>query len=370
MTQAPTPSRTPAQVTTPLSGQLALSAIQMFSPDSGWGIGSVNGASERIFKTNDGGNNWQEVTPPEPGLAGSQLITAVGYFQSLETAWVSYYNTEPGLPSQPAVWRTRDGGQTWQASQPLDTTGLAETFAPSNLQFVDDQNGWMLVHVGVGMSHDYVMLYRSKDGGATWERLLDPDNEVQACYKTGMLFTNAQEGWLTGTCSGVAAGVWLYHTGDGGATWQPVQLPAPESRPDLFTNFENGCGSDQPTFLDAQTGFIAVTCEQLATDPRVTDYFLYSTRDGGKSWSPTSYPGGKLVFFDAQTGLALGKEIYSTEDGGKSWKKISEVTWEGDFDFATPQTGWAVARAGEQVALVRSDDGGQSWRLLEPQIMP
>jgi photosystem II stability/assembly factor-like uncharacterized protein len=100
------------------------------------------------------------------------------------------------------------------------------------------------------MSHDYVVLYRSIDGGATWERLLDPDNAVQACYKTGMLFTSAQEGWLTGTCSGVAAGVWLYRTGDGGVTWQPVQLPAPESRPDLLPISRTGVAqTSRPSWM-------------------------------------------------------------------------------------------------------------------------
>ena len=372
--QAITPSQTPTQaapILAPLNGGLTISAIHMFSADSGWGIGSAGGASDRILKTADGGNSWREVTPPEPALAGSQPLTALGYFQDLETAWVIYYNhAAPGLPSQAVVWRTQDGGQSWQASQSLDLSGLVETFAPSHLQFIDAQTGWLLVHIGVGMNHDYVALYKTGDGGSTWSRLLDPDNEVQGCYKTSMLFTSTQEGWLTGTCNGVAAGVWLYRTGDGGTTWQVVQLPAPQSRPDLFTNFENGCGSDHPTFLDAQTGYIAVACERLGTDPRVTDYFLYSTRDGGKSWTPASYPGGALTFFDGQSGLALGKEIYTTQDGGKSWKKISTVTWDGSFDFADAKTGWAVARAGDQIALVRSDNGGQSWALLKPKIIP
>jgi photosystem II stability/assembly factor-like uncharacterized protein len=97
---------------------------------------------------------------------------------------------------------------------------------------------------------------------------------------------------------------------------------------------------------------------------------LYSTHDGGQSWSIASYPGGELVFFDVQTGLALGKEFYSTEDGGKSWKKFSEVTWDGSFDFADRQTGWAVSRLGDHVELMRSDDGGQTWKLLEPQVVP
>jgi len=343
----------------------------MLSTDSGWGIGEAGETSDRVLKTADGGNSWREVTPPEPSLAGNQPLTGIGYFQSSDSAWVIFYNNStPGLPSHPVVWRTQDGGQTWQASQPLDLKDLVETFSPSHMQFIDAQTGWLLVHVGVGMNHDYVALYKTSDGGSTWARLLDPDNEVQACYKTNMLFTSAQEGWLTGTCNGVAAGVWLYRTGDGGATWQAVQLPAPQSKPDLFTNFENGCGSDHPTFLDFQTGYIAVACERLGTDPLVTDYFLYSTRDGGKSWAPTSYPGGTLVFFDAQSGLALGKEVYTTQDGGKSWKKISTVTWDGSFDFTNAQTGWAVARAGEQIALVRSDNGGQTWTLLKPKIIP
>jgi photosystem II stability/assembly factor-like uncharacterized protein len=157
---------------------------------------------------------------------------------------------------------------------------------------------------------------------------------------------------------------------DGGQTWQPVELPAPQSTPDLFTNFEYGCGTDHPTFLDEKVGFITVDCEHLGTDPRLVDHYLYATQDRGKTWSPVTYPGGALAFFDAQTGLALGKDIYKTQDGGKSWTKITVVTWDGSFDFVTQQTGWAVARAGEQVALVRSDNGGQTWALLKPKMIP
>ncbi len=111
---------------------------------------------------------------------------ATGFFQDAHTAWVTYaIGGGTPVPTQPVVWHTTDGGATWTASQPLDVTGLAEIYVPSELQFVAGQTGWLLVHVGAGMNHDYVALYRSTDGGATWTRILDPYNDggIQSCIE-------------------------------------------------------------------------------------------------------------------------------------------------------------------------------------------
>ena len=40
--------------------------IQMISQERGWGIGGLDGASDHVFRTNDGGQTWIDVTPPEP----------------------------------------------------------------------------------------------------------------------------------------------------------------------------------------------------------------------------------------------------------------------------------------------------------------
>ena len=46
------------------------------------------------------------------------------------------------------------------------------------------------------------------------------------------------------------------------------------------------------------------------------------------------------------------------------------MNWDGQFDFVDESAGFAVARSGDQVALVRTQDAGRSWEILEPVLAP
>lgn len=372
-TSAPSPTPTapaPGLAPLPVSAAISIHALRMFDASNGWAVAGIEAAEDHLAITNDGGNTWYDHTPPQPAPAGGQL-NVIAAFLSQQTAWAFFYNPEPApVEGVHNVWRTQDGGRSWQTSQPLDSSGLVETFYPSHLQFVDERAGWLLVHVGVGMNHDYVVLYRTQDGGETWQRLIDPtsnDGGIQACYKTGMQFTDAQNGWLTGDCNGVAAGVLFYSTQDGGQTWQSVALPPPPDKPGQFEDFTMACGSYSPDFLDANSGKVAVQCINQETEPREIDYYLYQTDDGGTRWSSNLYPGGTLYFLDDQNGWALGREIYQTQDGGVTWLRISTVSWDAQFSFLDGQLGWAAARSEDQFGLVRTTNGGRSWELLNPR---
>jgi photosystem II stability/assembly factor-like uncharacterized protein len=345
----------------------------MIDPNTGWAIGGTGSAGDHVLNTADGGQTWRDITPPQPALAGETNNTAIGFFQTPETAWVTYYiDPTYAIPAAPVVWRTQDGGQSWQASQPLDVSGLVEIYWPSDLLFADSQNGWLLVHVGAGMSHDYVALYKTDDGGQTWKRLLDPygDSGIQGCGKTALLFTDAQNGWLTGDCNGVQAGVFLFQTADGGSTWQPVSLPEPETAPDIFTDFNIACGSYSPVFFTPQFGRLVVECQNYTKNPTEVSNYLYTTQDGGVSWMSTQYPGGALIFITPEVGLSLWHDISNTQDGGQTWELVKSVSWVGQFSFVSEQIGWAVARADDQIALVQTTDGGKIWAEIHPKIAP
>jgi hypothetical protein len=45
------------------------------------------------------------------------------------------------------------------------------------------------------------------------------------------------------------------------------------------------------------------------------------------------------------------------------------VNWDGQFSFVDASNGWAVAQAEEEIALVRTTDGGRIWQMIEPQIV-
>jgi photosystem II stability/assembly factor-like uncharacterized protein len=122
----------------------------------------------------------------------------------------------------------------------------------------------------------------------------------------------------------------------------------------------------------------ALKCLDSATY-KVEHDFLYSTGDGGQTWQsvplPSAFrvsdpPDGGLFFASRQSGLALGRWIYRTGDGGRIWSTGKNVNWDGQFSFVDLNTGWAVATNAGQIALVRTADGGRTWKEVRPVIVP
>jgi photosystem II stability/assembly factor-like uncharacterized protein len=355
----------------PSGQQFTVTYIHMIDANMGWAIGGLtNSPGDHILVTKDAGNTWKDVTPPQLVAANDTQQSAIGFFQDSNNAWVIYsFTADHPVPAQAVIWHTSDGGASWMPSEPLDISGLNELFVPSNLQFVTGTVGWMLVHVGVGMNHDYVVLYRTNDGGQIWSSIIDPttDGGIQSCTKTAMLFTDATHGWLTGDCHGVKAGVLLFKSTDAGSTWQTISLPDPSGEAGLFTSENVACGAYDPFFFGNDLGHLNVTCANFTSQQTITNsYYIFTTQNGGSSWSGHSYPGTALYFISADTGWALSAKIQLTTDGGNTWKVISNVTWTPQMDFISETLGWAVVSSGNQEALVKSDNGGATWTELTP----
>ncbi len=370
----PTPTPTATETLTPIArlrpGEaLTLDFIQFVSADEGWGVGGIGVSREHVLRTSDGGETWQDVTPPEAAPEEGEAKIAVAYFLDSDQAWVTYYYDEfHRIPDSAVVWASTDGGATWRASAPLDFGSIADFYIPSDLQFLDARSGWLFLHLGAGMQHDFVALMGSSDGGTSWRRLIDPAGlYIQSCPKTGLDMADSLIGWVTRDCGGVVDGAFLDWTFDGGETWEPIELPAPREAPTLFDP-PSACSLHFPTLFTPGSGAVVVRCLHFEGDELLTRKFLYATQDGGESWATEAYPGGTLFMFDELRGFAFDRMIRKTSDGGATWEDVKEVSWDGQFSFIDPETGWAVAESEDEVALVRSVDGGVTWQLLEPTI--
>lgn len=355
---------------------ITITWIHMLDTVSGWAIGGSGQGSDHVLTTVDSGQTWRDVTPPETAPIDGSL-SAIGFFADRDAAWVIYRSQDHMVtPDTPVVWRTQDGGLSWLSSTALNLQDLNEFYWPSDLVFADSQHGWLLMHVGVGMGHDYVVLFRTNDGGKTWDRLLDPygDSGIQACQKTGITFPSSQIGWLTGNCDGLMTGAFLFQTTDGGSTWQPVVLPAPADAPHLLSATDSLCGTHSPLFTTLETGKLIVHCTDYTQDPVTEHVYLYSTRDGGETWDSNPSPAGRLSFAAGESGWVLGRDLYHTTDGAQTWAKVKTVNWDGQFSFVNELLGWAVARsetdAGTLIALVQTTDGGKNWFEIHPVIVP
>ncbi len=337
----------------------------------GWAIGGATQESaDHILRTSDGGEGWRDVTPPEPRPEQGQEKVAVAEFLDADTGWVIFAYRQFHIIPSAVVWATQDGGSTWTPSAPLPVGDLFEFFSPSNLTFIDPQHGWVMVHAGAGMMHDYMSLYRTVDGGRTWVQVVEAGgDQIQICPKTGMAFADAAQGWITRDCGGVIDGAFVDVTTDGGSSWDSVDLPPPEDQPHLFDSGAAACTPGSPRLFSPEAGLLALRCVTGASTADVHTY-LYATSNSGSSWQVRPYPGGVLDVITPQSILALSRDISFTTNSGATWTHVKAVNWDGQFSFVDISTGWAVARNEGQVALVNSVDGGRTWQEIQPIITP
>jgi photosystem II stability/assembly factor-like uncharacterized protein len=364
----------PAIAHVPAGQAINILNIHMHDSNSGWGLGGLSQVQDQVFRTQDGGKTWKDVTPPQPAPATGDKAIAIGYFQDASTAWVIYGSELVPPPAYLYFWVTHDGGATWRSSA-IDTSISTEYFTPLFIDFADAMHGWLLIYLGAGMSHNYVVLLGTTDGGLTWNTLVTPQdsNEIQACPKSSMVFFDAQNGWLARECQGLFPAPHIMRTTDGGVSWTRIEPPAPASTPSLYTDY--ACDMLSPNPFSASSVSMLMKCLSMA-DFKTQKDFLYTTTDGGASWSSNPLPadylmGEGLSFFDDLNGFAFGRKIYKTADGGQTWNFVQQVFWSGQFSFVNADLGWAaVVNDSNENALVETINGGVKWEMLNPIVVP
>jgi photosystem II stability/assembly factor-like uncharacterized protein len=217
------------------------------------------------------------------------------------------------------VMKTSDGGNSWTWVR----TGFVNHLW--TVYFVDNLHGW-----AAGPDS---FIARTKDGGKTWEEQMnDPfGSEIRSIY-----FSDTLNGWTDGQWDGE-----LFHTTDGGETWNSLRIGAEEPITSIF-------------FLDSLHGWAGAM-----------ENMVYSTSNGGTTWIAHEhqlyYHANQLFFLSPDTGwIACGGFIWHTTDGCNSWEVQAEP-WHGvdlmALQFIDFNHGYAV---GDGI-FVKTQDGGENW---------
>lgn len=167
----------------------------------------------------------------------------------------------PSATPMPPVATSSAPGILVSPSPPITRPAEAMLSAPSSNVV------WVLV--------DNHVLYRSTNRGTTWEQRPIPPGNFP---RPDISFIDDQQGWLaTGgvpetQCNGAGTTVW--HTSDGGKTWEQVVSVVPGASG--YRQCKEGL-----SFVDPMHGFLG------AADPNSRPT-IYSTSDGGLTWAATT----------------------------------------------------------------------------------
>ncbi|NTU56279.1 MAG: hypothetical protein HGA79_08520, partial [Anaerolineales bacterium] len=352
LTPVSPPTNTPeAPITSP-----TIMSLHMLDPMNGWAI------SERyVLRTNNGGTSWS--------VALYESFALGGYFASPAKAWVMSNYAETGAGS---LYRTTDGGANW--------TRYDVPFRGGSIQFVDDNTGYLFQITGAAMNKQSVALYKTTDGGATWTKYYDNDPNVPGSsntlplggHKSGITFSNAATGWIGGDIP-TDGYFYFYKTSDSGATWSRLQLTTPAGYESAYIT------TTAPKFFNANDGVLPVW---MGIGIGMRDLFLYTTRDGGNTWTPSpAFARNAQQTVITSMSHAISWDwagvFHVTNNAGGSWTTITPNINFGEafrgLDFVSATTGWVRQITPDGLtSLYRTLDGGYTWTLVSgyPPVPP
>jgi photosystem II stability/assembly factor-like uncharacterized protein len=333
---------------------MAVGAVAlMAAPRQGGGRSSIEQALA--------GMTWRFVGP----FRGGRTLAVSGVVGDARTFYLGAVDG--------GVWKTVDAGQSWTPifdEQPVQSIGALEV-APANPDVIYVGTGEGCIRNDISYGNG---MYKSTDAGKTWSHIgLDDSQHIP---RLAIDPKNPDRVFVAvlGHASGPNPERGVYRTLDGGKTWQRV----------LFKDDQTG--AVDLSFDPADSNVIYAALYQQIRMPWGASSGgpgsgLYKSTDGGDHWTELTghgLPGGVL----GKIGVAVGADsktvyaqieakdggLYVSKDAGASWTLVNDSdnfrqrAWYFTHVFADPKNPEEVYELNTGVS--RSTDGGKTFRSI------
>ncbi|HEX3670930.1 MAG TPA: hypothetical protein VHT92_04405 [Candidatus Cybelea sp.] len=324
-------------------------------------IAAVNGG---IWKSDNAGRTWVPIFDREPTGSVGALAVAPSNPQ-IVYAGSGEGLQRPDLAVGDGVYKSTDGGATWTHLGLRDGQQIASMAADPT-----DANRLFVAVLG----HPYGPnpergIYRSLDGGATFQRVLYKNDDTggfdvvldprdpKTVYAT--LWAARQAPWEIGASFEIA-GSGLFKSSDGGATWSQLTAGLPER-----------VGRTEVAVAPSDSDVVYVYADaEVKGDESGA---LYRSDDAGAHFTrindsdEIAQRGDDLVSLavdptNPQTVYLTNTSTYRSTDGGKTLVPIKGAPGGDDYHtvWINPRDPKIVALASDQGATI-SVDGGATW---------
>ena len=261
------------------------------------------------------------------------------------------------------LYRTFDGGETWDLTYTNNAIGVNDIHFPTN------NKGYLVGNIG--------KVLRTEDAGNTWTDI-----------STSSISGSLQSVWFTSADTGFAGRTstfGMYKTTDGGLTWS-------QNFGYFFTNcYAIHFLNDTLGFAGANGNAIFRTTNgganwNLQSNPQLSEFirsfsfadslrgmavaggYIYRTINGGTTWTSTFYtgnlrsgalsPGGQAVVSNLTGGIRISSDYGASftdanpESGNSTFRRIRF--------FGNTGTGWVAGDAGK---ILKTTNHGDTWQL-------
>jgi photosystem II stability/assembly factor-like uncharacterized protein len=321
-------------------------------------VAQVNGG---VWKTDDYGRTWTPIFDDQPtgsvgciAVAPSDAnIVYVGSGEGLQ---------RPDLSVGDGIYRSNDAGRTWTHLGLRDGQQIPQIAVDPR-----DPNRILVAVAGhTDGPNEERGIFRSTDGGKTFEKVLYKDENVGGAdviidpknpdTAYAGLWEARQGPWENAAWNGTGGGI--FKSTDGGKTWQQLKSGLPEG----IIQANLAIAASAPNRLIASVA-----------SPNAVN--LYRSDDAGESWAvitkdprPAGRIGGgdlsvpRFSPKDSDVVIVASTVSWKSTDGGKTWAAFRGAPGGDDYQnvWINPNNPDVVLLGSDQGALI-TVNGGKSW---------
>jgi photosystem II stability/assembly factor-like uncharacterized protein len=311
-----------------------------------------------VWKTTDGGRSWKSVSD---GFFGGSIgaVAVADWDPNVVYAGGGEVTLRGNVSPGDGVWKSTDAGKSWKRSGLEDSQHIPRLRVhPKNPDLV---YAAVLGHAfGPNQTRG---VYRSKDGGATWQRVLfvndsagavdlamDPTNP-RVLYAS---FWRVRRTPYSLESGGLGSGLWK--STDGGDSWN--ELTRSQGLP------------------KGTVGIIGVSVsptnpENLYAIVEAADGGVFRSKDGGKTWTRTNEERSlrqRAWYYtriyadptDEEVVYVLNVQFHRSKDGGKTFTTIQTPHGDNHDLWIAPDDPLRMIESNDGGVNV-SSDGGRTW---------
>lgn len=324
-------------------------------------FGSTGGG---VWKTTDGAQTWK---PVSDGFFGGTIGAVAVAPSDPSVVYVGTGeetirgNVSPGA----GMWKSTDAGKTWTHIGLDDSQQIARIRVhPSNADVV------YVAALGHAFgSNDMRGVYRSKDGGKTWDRILFVNRDSGA---VDLMMDPSNPRILYASTWHFRRGAYFFESGgEGSALWKSTDGG------DTWKELSHNKGMPKGTLGIIGVSVSASNTQNVYAIVEAKEGGVFRSRDGGDTWTKTTDSADlrqRAWYYsriyadpkDEDAAYVVNVRFHKTKDGGKTWGTIGTPHGDNHDLWIAPNDPRRMIEANDGGVNV-TNDGGATWTKQDNQ---